>query len=139
MKQQSTLKKIAKDAKVRMKSGFWQRSMEEVNISKEYAKTNGLNESTVITFYREKFKSELREKNVEEENFYKKVKEILDTHGEVSDILGRLTDKEYLQTLSYEQRQKYLLSLSENYRKALIRYKKGSDWGMSIVFITTIE
>jgi len=130
MKQQSTLKKIAKDAKVRMKSGFWQRSMEEVNISKEYAKTNGLNESTVITFYREKFKSELREKNVEEENFYKKVKEILDTHGEVSDILGRLTDKEYLQTLSYEQRQKYLLSLSENYRKALIRYKKEKELGL---------
>jgi len=130
MKQQSTLKKIAKDAKVRMKAGFWQRSMEEVNISKEYAKTNGLNESTVITFYREKFKSELREKNVEEENFYKKVKEILDTHGEVSDILGRLTDKEYLQTLSYEQRQKYLLSLSENYRKALIRYKKEKELGL---------
>ncbi len=130
MKQQSTLKKIAKDAKVRMKSGFWQRSMEEVNISKEYAKTNGLNESTVITFYREKFKSELREKNVEEENFYKKVKEILDTHGEVSDILGRLADKEYLQTLSYEQRQKYLLSLSENYRKALIRYKKEKELGL---------
>ena len=38
-----------------------------------------------------------------------------------------LTKEEYLNTLSYEQRQRYLLSLSENYRKALARYKKEKE------------
>ncbi len=130
MKEQGTFKKIAKDAKNRIKSGYWQKSIAEINNGLEYARSNGINESTVKNFYKEKVKSDLREKNAEEEKFYIKVKEILEVHGEVSDILGRLTDKQYLQSLSYEQRQKYLLSLSENYRKALVRYKREKELGL---------
>ncbi len=130
MKEQGTFKKLAKDAKIRIKSGYWQKNIEDLNNGLEYARTNGLNQSVVMSYYRDKVKSELREKNVEEESFYKKVKEILDAHGEVSDILGRLTDKDYLESLSYEQRQKYLLSLSENYRKALVRYKREKELGL---------
>jgi len=123
----STLKELAKEAKGRIKSGYWQKSIEEKNMSIEHAKNNGINTSTVAKYYREKIKSDLRNKNSEEEIFYQKVKEILDEYGEVSDILGRLTDKEYLNSLSYEQRQRYLLSLSENYRNALFRYKKEKE------------
>jgi len=123
----STLKNLAKEAKDRIKSGYWEKSFQEKNDSLKLAKTNGVNESTVTKYYREKVISDLRNKNSEEEAFYLKVKEILDTVGEVSDILGRLTDKEYLNSLSYEQRQRYLLSLSENYRKALARYKKEKE------------
>ena len=127
---QGTLKTLAKEAKYRIKSGYWQKSIADLNIGIEYARTNGLNESTVVSYYREKVKSDLRVKNAEEESFYLKVKGVLDEHGEVSDILGRIADKEYLQSLTYEQRQKYLLSLSENYRKALVRYKKEKELGL---------
>lgn len=127
---QSTLKILAKEAKLRIKSGYWQKSLADINNGIEYAKNNGLNESTVVSYYREKVKSDLRVKNLEEESFYLKVKQVLDEHGEVSDILGRIADKQYLQSLSYEQRQKYLLSLSENYRKALVRYKKEKEIGL---------
>ena len=123
----STLKVLAKQAKNRIKSGYWQKSLQEKNESLEYAKNNGLNTSTVAKYYKEKVISDLKNKNTEEEIFYQKVKQILDQYGEVSDILGRLTDKEYLNTLSYEQRQRYLLSLAENYRKALQRYKKEKE------------
>ena len=127
---QSTLKNLAKEAKSRIKSGYWQKSIADINSKIEYARSNGLNESTVVSYYRERVKSDLRVKNAEEESFYLKVKKVLDEHGEVSDILGRIADKEYLQSLSYEQRQKYLLSLSENYRKALSRYKKEKELGL---------
>ena len=123
----STLKNLAKEAKDRIKSGYWEKSFQEKDNSLKLAKTNGVNESTVTKYYREKVISDLRNKNSEEEAFYLKVKEILDSVGEVSDILGRLTDKEYLNSLLYEQRQRYLLSLSENYRKALARYKKEKE------------
>ncbi len=123
----STLKSLAKEAKDRIKSGYWQKSIQEKNESIQNAANKGINTSTVVRYYREKVISDLKNKNTEEEIFYQKVKEILDAHGEVSDILGRLTDKEYLNSLSYEQRQRYLLSLSENYRKALVRYKKEKE------------
>jgi len=59
-----------------------------------------------------------------EQNFYIRVKAILDVDGEVSDIIGRLTDHVYFERLSYEEKQRYTLSLSERYLKALERYKK---------------
>ena len=52
------------------------------------------------------------------------IQEILDREGEVSNVIGLLTDKAYYQTLSYEEKQRYTLELSENYLKALERYKK---------------
>ena len=60
----------------------------------------------------------------EKEEFYLKVKGILETEGEVSNAIGRLTDKEYFETLSYEEKQRYTLSLSEKYLQAVERYRK---------------
>ena len=49
---------------------------------------------------------------------------MLDEEGEVSNAIGRLTDKEYFESLSYEERQRYTLSLSEKDLQAVERYKK---------------
>jgi hypothetical protein len=45
------------------------------------------------------------------------------SEGEVSDAIGRLTDKEYYATLSYEEQQRYTLSLSQRYLRALERFR----------------
>ena len=37
-------------------------------------------------------------------------------------LIGRLTDKEYYESLNYEEKQRYSLSLSERYLKAVERY-----------------
>ena len=50
------------------------------------------------------------------------------TEGEVSDAIGRLTDKEYFNTLSYEEKQRYTLSLSEKYLRALERFRKECEF-----------
>ena len=44
--------------------------------------------------------------------------------GEVSNAIGRLTDKAYYDTLSYEEKQRYTLSLSEKYLRALERFRR---------------
>ena len=44
--------------------------------------------------------------------------------GEVSDAIGRLTDKPYYESLSYEEKQRYTLSLSEKYLRALERFRR---------------
>ena len=68
-----------------------------------------------------------------EDEFYLKVKKMLDSEGEVSDAIGRLTDKQYFDTLSYEEKQRYTLELSNKYLAALQKYRKeklfGSDGG----------
>lgn len=119
----TSIKELAKEAKERIKNGYWQKSKEELEKSLNLAKNNGLNESKVVEFYREKVKSDILGSD-ENDAFYLKVKEILDKYGEVSDMLGRLADKDYIATLSYEQRQRYFLDLSSKYREALIKYKK---------------
>ena len=56
------------------------------------------------------------------------MKELLVNEGEVSDAIGRLTDREYYETLSYEEKQRYTLSLSEKYLRALERFRRESEF-----------
>ena len=59
-----------------------------------------------------------------------KVKALLDAEGEVSDAIGRLTDREYFDTLSYEEKQRYTLKLAADYLKALEKYRREREVGI---------
>ena len=48
----------------------------------------------------------------------------------MSDALGRLTDRAYYDTLSYEERQRYTLKLSEKYLQALEKYRREKSLGL---------
>ncbi len=121
---QKTLKQYCKEAKQRLKSGFWQRYKE--NLQKELirAEHDGISTSKVKEFYEQKVSNGISNANEEYEAFYQKVKKMLDEVGEVSDAIGRLTDKELFMSLDYSEQQRYTLRLSENYVVALERYKK---------------
>lgn len=123
MDNEKSFRQVAKEAKTRMKSGFWEKHQEEVNEQVAKADREGVNSSKVIEYYQNKVASTVKGCKKEDEDFYQKVKTILDTVGETSDILGRLTDKEYFSSLSYEQKQRYSMELSNKYRSALERYK----------------
>jgi hypothetical protein len=45
----------------------------------------------------------------------------------VSDAIGRLTDREYFETLNYEEKQRYTLELSSRYLKAVEKYRKEKE------------
>ncbi len=111
----------AKEAMKRMKSGFWENYREEVKVMAEKAKSDGVDTSKVVEFYETKNSHTIIK---ETDDFYKKVKFILDTEGEVSDIIGRLIDNEYYKSLDYDHRQRYVLEISRKYRDALERYKR---------------
>ena len=124
MEEQKTFKQYCKEAKKRLKNGFWQDY--RANLEKEllHAKEAGISESKVKDYYVCKVSGEIKRSDESEEEFYAKVKKILDTEGEISDAIGRLTDKEYFATLSYEEKQRYCLELSERYLKAVERYRR---------------
>lgn len=118
----STLREEARRAKRRMKTGFWTECQESMDEQLQKARKQGMNESKVGRFFAAQVTAQIEGK--QEDAFYLKVKNMLLTEGEVSDAIGRLTDKEYYATLSYEEKQRYTLNLSERYLRALERFRE---------------
>jgi hypothetical protein len=86
------------------------------------AEESGESPSKITQYYQNKASVTVKGVKSDEEEFYQKVKNLLLTYGEVSDAIGRLTDKEYFSTLTYEQKQRYTLELSSKYLKAKERF-----------------
>ena len=116
----------ARRAKSRIKSGFWSECKEDMSKSLEQARKNGVNESKAGRYFAERVSAQIA--GEKEDEFYLKVKQMLLSEGEVSDAIGRLTDKEYFQTLTYEEKQRYTLSLSERYLRALERFRRECEF-----------
>ena len=116
-----SLKSLAREAKARMKKGFWQEWEEKLETERTHAKSQGINESKLERYFQEKVEASI--KGETQDDFYLKVKDLLLSEGEVSDAIGRLTDKAYYETLSYPEKQRYNLELSEKYLRALERLR----------------
>ena len=121
-----TLKSLAKEAKSRMKKGFWEQCERDLDVSRDFAREQGISESKMERYFAEKVTTRVRGESPDE--FYLRVKEMLLKDGEVSDAIGRLTDREYYMTLSYAERQRYTLALSEKYLRALERFKREYEY-----------
>jgi hypothetical protein len=119
-----SIKQYAKEAKKRLKSGFWESRQSEIEECKIKAVSGAVAVSKVVEYYAEKNRRQTNGDGRDDEEFYQKVKAILDTEGETPGVIGKLTDKEYFQSLPYEKRQRYLMELSERYLKCLDRYNK---------------
>ena len=117
-----TLKGAAKQAKTRVKNGFWAACSKEKEEAVRRAVENGANAAEASRRFLGSVEQQIL--GVEKDDFYERVKELLLSEGEVSDAIGRLTDKAYYETLSYEEKQRYTLALSERYLRALKRFKK---------------
>ena len=119
---EKTLKTLAKEAKLRMKKGFWKECEEELKSERLHAKENGINESKMERYFAEKVTTQIKGESPDE--FYLRVRDLLLSEGEVSDAIGRLTDKEYYARLNYSEKQRYTLELSQRYLNALERFKR---------------
>ncbi len=124
--EKSTLREEARKAKKRMKSGFWAECKEDKHRELERARAQGLNESKVGRYFTAQVSKKIEGKT--EDEFYLRVKEMLLSDGEVSNAIGRLTDREYYDTLTYEEKQRYNLTLSERYLRALERFRAECDF-----------
>lgn len=123
---ENSLRSEARRAKERMKSGFWTECEKTMQEKIRQARQQGRNESKAGRYF--KTQVEARIEGKKEDEFYLKVKEILLEEGEVSDAIGRLTDREYYDGLSYEEKQRYNLTLSEKYLRALERFRRECEF-----------
>lgn len=116
------IKHMARAAKQRLKENFWTDCKKKFAANANEAKELGISESTVKSTLKIQVKSAIR--GEKEDEFYIKVKAMLDSEGEVSDALGRLTDKEYYDKLSYDEKMRYNLNLANKYNAALSKWRK---------------
>ena len=121
-----TFRALARNAKERMKSGFWAECQQDVSKKLEMAREQGLNESKAGRYLKAQVENVIV--GAKEDEFYLKVKRMLLEEGEVSDAIGRLTDKAYYDTLTYEEKQRYTLNLSERYLRALERFRRECEF-----------
>ena len=119
------IKNMARAAKQRLKSNFWDDCKKNINENANEAKMRGMSVARVRTGMANRVKDEIN--GVVKDEFYLKVKSILDSEGEVSDAIGRLTDKSVYDNLSYEEKQRYNLELSNKYLEALKKYKREKE------------
>ena len=124
IEQQKSLKQYCREAKKRLKQGFWQNYQRNLDSEIERAERSGVAVSKVKEYYATKVSESIRRTDLDGEEFYQKVKKLLLEEGEVHNAIGRLTDTEYYNSLSYEEQQTYNLRLSERYLQAVERFKK---------------
>ncbi len=120
-KERSSLREEARKAKLRMKNGFWLECHKDKSRQMEIAREQGLNESKVGQYFAAQVSAKIEGR--QEDEFYLRVKKMLLSEGEVSDAIGRLTDRAYYESLTYEEKQRYNLTLSERYLRALERFR----------------
>ena len=118
-----TLRMIARQAKQRMKENFWENYRAEQKERIDLAKQNGVNTQEAERFFAMEMERKIRGEEVIDP-FYERVKALLLSEGEVSDAIGRLTDYALYETLSYTEKQRYTLDLSQKYLRALERFKR---------------
>lgn len=120
-----SLRTIARQAKCRIKENFWEEYRKEHEERVKIAQKNGVNVQEAERFFVSEMEKKIRGEN-EVDEFYERVKTLLMTEGEVSDAIGRLTDYTLYEKLSYTEKQRYMLELSQKYLRALERFKKES-------------
>lgn len=121
MENQTGIKNMAKRAKGRLSNGFWLEYLENVDGSAEDCRGNA-DKSEILNYYRDKAAHELSDS--EDERFYRKVKYILDTYGDVCDMIGRLCDDEKMAQLDFIARERYVFEISNKYLECRERYEK---------------
>ena len=118
------LKEYAKKAQDRMKSGFWSQAKQDVEDKKEQAKLLGLDTVKVVEDERRKTVRRIYDEQgyLEEQAFYNKVVEILQSKDTVTNPLARLADQELMSQMSPTERQTYLIKLSARFQKVVEQY-----------------
>ena len=120
----STFKDYAKRAKERMKNGFWEQAHKNIRTEQQVAATLGLNAHKVDEEGKRMLERRIYDYDgfCEEQEFYNKVVEIIESDELVSNPIMRLADADYMSHLTPSEKQSYISRLAAKYRNAVERY-----------------
>ena len=118
------LREYAKKAKERMKNGFWSQAKQDVEEKKRQAKIAGVDCVKLVEEERRKTVRRIYDEQgfLEEQTFYNKVVEILESEDIVTNPLARLADRELMEQMTPGEKQAYLIKLSARFQKVVEQY-----------------
>ena len=122
----STFKEYAKRAKERMKNGFWEQAKLDMQTERQVAATMGLNQRQVGEESKRKLQRQIYDYDgfCEEQEFYAKVEQMLNSDELVSNPIMRLADTEYMAGLTPAEKQSYISKIATKYREAVEKYRR---------------
>lgn len=111
MQGEKSLKEAAREAKKRLKSGFWS------NVRMEEKSLTSGDASDIEKYMSSKVLKQLKENDQQEKDklFYKKVEEIVDNEVSITNPLKLLMDDTIMALLDYSGKQRYILDISQKY------------------------
>ena len=120
-----TLKDYAKEAKARMKSGFWQDVIEQRKYDVQMAAEQGKSTDVVFKEYREILTRKIFENKTEEDEIlYQKVCELLSQNKVITNPIGLLADQRKMNSMTVHGKQNYIFELSKKFKEMKERYYK---------------
>ena len=118
-----SLRTAARQAKCRIKENFWESYRAQQEQKRKIAEEKGWSTQETQRYFAQELQRTL-DGDERIDPFYERVKALLLAEGEVSDAIGRLTDRKLYDSLSYTEKQRYTLELSEKYLRALERFRR---------------
>ena len=117
----SSFKVYAKQAKQRLKNNFWSDVIDERNQAKQTREV--VEAQSFLVIQKQELKERIYNSDFEsDEEFYRRVKQILSGEEIVTNPLSVLIDHDAVATMSESQKQAYLLKLSNRFQQAVERY-----------------
>lgn len=120
----STFKEYARQAKERMKNGFWENAKQRLQHEREVAATTGVNQCKLNEEHRRRIEKQIYDYDgfCEEQEFYAKVVDIITGEEVVTNPIMRLADEQYMAKLSPADKQVYISKVAAKYRAAVDKY-----------------
>jgi len=126
-KPKSELRKLATAAKQRLKNGYWTDYKQKQKELSVLANAQGRDPEQASAVLRGRYAREINASTNSicnsEENFYKKVCNILDTDGDIINPVNMLADREKMDSLDPDSRQRYIFTLMSKYSEMKQRYE----------------
>lgn len=128
VKEKSELKRRALLAKQRMKMGYWQKMQDEreelMQRSADSSHIQLLSSLQRSDYVRTTNMALNRERADKEEQLYQKVCSILSSDENVMNPIGQLVEREVYDLMDEQNKQRYILELSQKFRELRERYYK---------------
>lgn len=134
-----TLREYAREARKRMKSGFWQKMREEKEQAILVALENGQSIEAVEAQFKRKIQCAICAKEdeqqiLDDEAFYEKVCKVLESTDLLMSPLAKLIDHEIYDNLSERDKQNYILKLSDRFVQMKQRYAEEHPRSFELAF-----
>lgn len=127
MEEENILKKLALDAKYRMKHCSYKDKQENATIMRSIAFQNHLRSIKESQLRSPEITIKIIDTTVEQEKFEKKVFALLEKDENCQSPLKELSDNKLLSVMTDTEKQKYILDLSEKYNNARQKYLKSKQ------------